>query len=401
MYIAKIRDDDELYEVAMSSYSTALGHFRSEIAKAYAESKQTKQRQLLMSINMCLLLFEYLANGPNGEGLTGHLNGALSIIKNSDPKLLQTPLTRSIFTTIRCLSFWNGLQDRRGTFLASEPWVTVPYAKSGKNFRELLFDHVLLIPGLLEAADEIKSSHVTWHNDTEDRLSKSLCRLGARHCHECIEFLQSCDSVIRSLENWLDLVHQSEKGPIWWYTNASALQGAKEGSRTPEKTDTRANSSSEGSFIKFSSPGIPGMMEVYWSGLLQLSRTIFQMRNLNTDIRHVACLSVLGPHSPSLSMDESRSSKLALRICQTAIELGQTIEGSSIAYTAVLLADDYFRQLLKSSSPPDETESSHISRHYEVARIGLECSQRALTKLRSKLKYKSGQVADGLRIKYG
>ncbi|RFU32106.1 hypothetical protein B7463_g4227, partial [Scytalidium lignicola] len=390
MYMSVVQGDAGLQEVALSSYSTALRYFRSEVVRdCESQAGQMKQKRLLMSINMALLFFEWLAYGPTGSGYTGHFNGALSIIQNSDPKIFQSPLTRSIFTTVRCIALWHGFKERKAVFLASEPWITVPYEKLVKDFRELLFDDLLRIPGLLQSADRIKILHAMEQYTTPDLPSQLYCRLGSHYCDESIKFLQTCDSVARNLNAWLDLLHQSQKGPIWWYTNTSNL--SKQTHSTGE-ISTEAANSQDCSFIRFSSPGISGLMEIYWAGFLELSRTIFEIRNLlANNTHHVACLSVLGSHSPSLLMDESRSSKLALRICQNAIELSLSVEGSSIAYHAVTLADDYFRQLLQSNSPLDEntTPPSHRLKRYEVARIGLECSLLSIHP-------QSGPVAAGL-----
>lgn len=59
MYIAKVRGNSALQEVALSSYSNALCRFRSEITKVCeTQSQQTQQKQLLLSINMTLVFFE-------------------------------------------------------------------------------------------------------------------------------------------------------------------------------------------------------------------------------------------------------------------------------------------------------------------------------------------------------
>lgn len=59
MYIAKLRGDLALQNLALASYPTALRHFSSELMVSFdSPAKQMKQKQLLALINMSLLLFE-------------------------------------------------------------------------------------------------------------------------------------------------------------------------------------------------------------------------------------------------------------------------------------------------------------------------------------------------------
>lgn len=193
--------------------------------------------------------------------------------------------------------------------------------------------------------------------------------------HEAVRFLRSCDALIRNLNIWFELLQQSENGPVWWYKKVSTPSGTQ-----------------QNSFIEFSNPGIPGMMQIYWAGLLELSKTILEIRCVLAEkLSHKTLVSTLGQDSPSLSLKESRLTKLALRICQAAIELALTIEGSSIAYLAVTFADHHFRQLLESNPPNDDPGYSHESQRHEMAQIGLECSQKALEKLDERLGFAGSQ----------
>jgi hypothetical protein len=126
--------------------------------------------------------------------------------------------------------------------------------------------------------------------------------------------------------------------------------------------------------IHFSSLKIPGLIIQYWTGLLELSIAVLEVRNLTPCATNSASL---GVKSLSMSIDRDRPSKLALRICQTAMHLGSSVEGCTMAYTPVKLAENYFKHLLSSAWESDWGQDCDRQRHYEWAQVGLECSKKA------------------------
>lgn len=86
-----------------------------------------------------------------------------------------------------------------------------------------------------------------------------------------------------------------------------------------------------------------------------------------------------------MSIDADRPSKLAFGICQMAMHLGSSLEGCTIAYTPVQLAENYFTSLLSSGWESNWGQDCDRLRHYERAQVGLECSKKALQILENTL----------------
>jgi hypothetical protein len=75
----------------------------------------------------------------------------------------------------------------------------------------------------------------------------------------------------------------------------------------------------------------------------------------------------------SIGMD--RPSQVAVRICQTVIYLGSSLEGCTMASVPWELAEKYFNNLLSTEWQSDWGDEDDRARFYERARIGLECSK--------------------------
>jgi hypothetical protein len=58
MYLGRLRDDAKLRQLAMASYSTALGRFRSELDRIFDSTAETSQRDTVMATALTLILFE-------------------------------------------------------------------------------------------------------------------------------------------------------------------------------------------------------------------------------------------------------------------------------------------------------------------------------------------------------
>ena len=229
-------------------------------------------------------------------------------------------------------------------FLAADHWATIPYQYSTKTPRELLLDITLHIPGLLERCDQIKLLGSTEGDNAEDQRRAKGCYFQSTRCSQALEYFQDCDSLIQNLYDWLESLQESEKRPLWWYSEASALTARQQPS-TPSQPVNPDDGSKvhQSSVIHFSSPRIPGLLMHYWTGLLELSTAMLEVRNLfRHDTLYATSCGILGVDSPSMSIDADRPSELALRICQTAMHLGSSLEGRTMIYVPVQVAENYF-----------------------------------------------------------
>ena len=261
-------------------------------------------------------------------------------------------------------------KTREATFLADDNWANIPYQGSAKTRRESLLDITMHIPGFLERSDQIKCLGPTKGENAEDQRQEDGRAARESRYNQALEYLRDCDSLIRKFYNWLESLEESEKRPLWWYSRNPAME----------------NKSQQSSLIHFSYPKVAGLLIYYWTGLLQLYTTILEVRDL---FRHDALFAThceaLGADSPSMSMSMDRPSQVALRVCQTAVYLGSTLEGCTIAYVPVELAEIYFNHLLATEWQSDWGDGHDRELYYERARIGLECSKLGVEKLRGAL----------------
>ena len=267
-------------------------------------------------------------------------------------------------------------RSRKAMFLAADSWASVPYQFSAKSSHELLLDIILQIPGLLERADQIKLLGPTeeYWSDAQQCTNGSYSSI-ARY-NQAIEYLQDCDSVIQKLNHWLESLQESENGPLWWYSKVSDLRYSKSQSILGTQSDNQSST------IHFSGSRIPGLLINYWTGLLELCTAALE---IGTSLHHIslqkiACGTLSFQHS-SMSMDADIPSKLAMRICDTAVHLGSSLEGCTMAYIPVMLAEKYFMRLLSPDYQMQYNSNSGELHELERAQINLEYSREVLQTL--------------------
>ncbi|KAH8804349.1 hypothetical protein F5884DRAFT_405452 [Xylogone sp. PMI_703] len=373
MYFGRKRDDCKLQRLGRTAYSTALGCFRSELSQAFnSMAGQERQKELSVLVSLALMLFECLANGPNEEGFSHHLNGVLDIIKLSGPQSLQSPASTAAYNTIRGIVFSEGLRGRKETFLATDYWTIVPYQFTTKTPRDLLLDITLQIPTLLERSDRLLH-RFTERDANEQRHINGQDSQYPRHT-ETIKFIQDCDCLIHKLSNWIQYMQELEKGPLWWYSGES---GSYIGEPTTENRRL-LNLECEGSThqmptIYFSSPRVPGLVIYYWSGMLELSTSILSVRkHRHSDIFYPMLGELLGGDSPSMSMNIGNVTEIAMNICQTIIHHISFLEGCTMTPVSLKLTQEYFTCILSYDYHGCWGDVSDTVHNHEMARIGLE-----------------------------
>jgi hypothetical protein len=274
-------------------------------------------------------------------------------------------------------------------FVVADYWDDTPSRTSPKTSRDMLFDIMIQAPGLLERADQIKTLLVTEGDRVCDKGYLTWCNIQNLQCFDVIEYLRDCDTLIRRLSGWLASLEESENGPLWWYSEKAlvSLDGQKSSNPPGLVTSNNTGTSSRSSLISFCSPRIPALLLNYWSVLLELSIAILEVRNIFCHYPTFPTFAeTLGTESPSLSIEMSMPTKLALRICQTTIHLSSTLEGCTVAYIPIKLAERYFIQLLSSyhgcsGSDPESLEN------YQRVQIGYECSRKAFEMLQDTVQH--------------
>lgn len=262
------------------------------------------------------------------------------------------------------------LKTRKAIFQDFDLWTTIHFQSPTRNSPELLLDLLLQIPSLLERADQLKLHVAAEREDFESRNRPNSGRPPGSWCVRVVQYLQDCDDLLHRLHDWLDLLRDSENGHLWGYFQSFAF---------PIKLQR-----SERMTIYFSSPRIPGLIINYWSGILELSAGILEIRELfGHSMEHTVLHGLLRLNSPSTLINWDSSSILSMHICQTLMYLSSSLVGRTMAYIPAGLAEAYFTRLLSTSYRRACEHDSEILREYDGACIGLECCQKALEMLKN------------------
>ncbi|KAL6904133.1 hypothetical protein GGI43DRAFT_399685 [Trichoderma evansii] len=380
MYVGKLKKDFKLQDLAIGVYPQAMGSFRSELSSVLGSgASQTSRKIIAVAIALSLLFFEWLAHGTDGDGYRFHLDGALELIKNCGPDALESSVVRVAYIDLRTVALGEALKSRKKTFLASEHWSTITKKLSIKNYRQFLLDIVAHIPSLLERGDQIKLSGGSSDKDAAPQDYLGCLSFQNAQERQIMDYFQDCDSLIRKLRLWLKSVEEEEGGRLWWHSDETL------GNEYPQQEHPRS-SSYYSPTIQFPNSWIPGILIFYWSGLLELSSTVLEIRRLfvNSTL-YAAYFDLLGADSPCMS-DLETPSQLAVLVCQTVIHLSSSLEGCTMSHIPAVLAENYFIRLLSDSCQRDMEADIGPSKDYETACMGLDLCMKGQEILRSTLK---------------
>ncbi|EHK50388.1 hypothetical protein TRIATDRAFT_90424 [Trichoderma atroviride IMI 206040] len=239
----------------------------------------------------------WLANGEDGEGYRFHLDGALELIKHSGSEALESSVVRAAYVDLQTTALGQSLKFRKETFLVSGHWLALTRRLSTQDYRQSLLDIIAYIPGLLEQGEQMKLlasslSKNTEYQDLPDYLSFPNVKK-----RQILDYFQDCDSLIHKLHLWLKSVENAEGGRLWWH---SVTTLGDEYLQQRNLTSGRHHLPR----IHFSNNRIPGIIVYYWSGLLELSATVLDIRQLFVhNTLYAALLDLLDADSPCLSMD--------------------------------------------------------------------------------------------------
>lgn len=181
-----------------------------------------------------------------------------------------------------------------------------------------------------------------------------------------MNYFQDCDSLMRKLHLWLKSVEEAEAGRLWWHADETF------GNEYLQLEHPRSKGPSSPR-IRFSNNWIPGILIYYWSGLLELSATILEIRRLFVqNTLYAACFDLLGADSPCISMDLDTLNQLAVLICETVIHLSSSLEGCTMSHIPAVLAESYFIRLLSDSCQRHLEAGCGHTKDYETACMGLD-----------------------------
>ncbi|KAK1241230.1 hypothetical protein MKX08_001204 [Trichoderma sp. CBMAI-0020] len=382
MYVGKLRGDSKLQDLALAAYPQAMSRFRPELAVVLEhETSQTSQNVLAIAIALSLLFFEWLANGADGEGYRFHLDGVLGLIKHCGPEALESPVVRAAYMDLQTTVLVQSLKFRKETFLVSGNWLALTRRLSTQDYRQSLLNIIAYIPGLLEQGEQMKLLASSLSKNTEHKDLPDYVNFPNVQKRQILDYFQDCDSLIGKLHLWLKSVENAEGGRLWWHPDTTF------GDEYLQQRNL-ASGRCHLPRIHFSNNWIPGIIVYYWSGLLELSATVLDIRRLFVhNTLYAACLDLLGADSPCLSMDLDAPNQLAVLICETVIHLSSSLEGCTMSHVPASLAENYFKRLLSDSYRSHLEDDIASSKDYETACKGLDLCMKGQEIIRSTLNH--------------
>ncbi|KAK5290358.1 hypothetical protein LTR80_006671 [Exophiala xenobiotica] len=166
--------------------SKIYGKALKELQEALFDPKRMYSDQILMA---CMLLGLYeVFEGPafQSRSWLAHASGAARLVELRGPERHQHWDAHHPFLASRIPTVYAAILQRKSTYLATEEWLTIPWAKvKHRTYFDRLTDATTLIPGLLEKFDILRESD----SDIGEEL---------------IELLSDCKTVQTRMDKWRD-----------------------------------------------------------------------------------------------------------------------------------------------------------------------------------------------------
>jgi len=169
-----VRESSKAYGKALRDLQTAL------FDKGRAGSDQVLTACLLLS------MYEvYEGSSKKAFGWVSHVQGAARLLELRGPERHQTWQAHHVFLGARVPIIYAGILDKRATFLATQPWLTIPWEKGHKVYFDRAIDLATQIPGILQEIEYV-----------------NLNLFGTQARRALHKLLEQCKSLLKALHTW-------------------------------------------------------------------------------------------------------------------------------------------------------------------------------------------------------
>lgn len=161
-------------DIRLVHESTKLyGKALKELQGALFDPKRMFSNQVLMAC-MLLGLYEVL-EGPafNSESWIAHARGAARLIQLRGPERHQEWDAHHPFLASRIPTIYASILQRKSTYLATEEWLTVPWAtQQHRTYFDRMVDLATIVPSILENFDLLRESEENVNEDLVQLLEQ-------------------------------------------------------------------------------------------------------------------------------------------------------------------------------------------------------------------------------------
>ncbi|KAI5459004.1 hypothetical protein BGZ63DRAFT_269913 [Mariannaea sp. PMI_226] len=156
----------------------------------------------MQTIAACMVLGMYEFDkcpGRTTDGYMSHYHGAMLLLQLRGAEQHVEGLSHGVFQMLRMHAAFQGLRQRRATFLAQPDWIEKPWAGKPKNSNDLLLDLFLQVPDVIAKMDRSFSLPCS-----QDVFGSGL------------DVLQQCFALDKELDDWFSSYQAANAGYLYW-----------------------------------------------------------------------------------------------------------------------------------------------------------------------------------------
>ncbi|KAI1839911.1 hypothetical protein JX266_013880 [Neoarthrinium moseri] len=207
-------NDNQLICAGARSYPSVL----ARLQEALNHVEKSKSDAVLLTVGLCMI-YEGRLSRDAKSGYSVHINGLLRLLEYRGVARHKTGLSHFLFIDTRLYCTWGAILARRPSFLASQPWKTIPWSSGSteKDFAQHLFDEMLEIPRLLSYYDQFKNNG---NSHEREYLHKRIAKLATDIDSRLCQWKQDWIDRIPQRRPWeVMFTHPSHGLPIFRYTD--------------------------------------------------------------------------------------------------------------------------------------------------------------------------------------
>ncbi|OOQ90328.1 hypothetical protein PEBR_06366 [Penicillium brasilianum] len=324
-YMGNLRNDEELAQLAQSSYTSALKKSRPHIQQVIENSQRSaKSKAKLEYILLLAIAFLFVNENEYSEtALSAHVGGVLSILELYGPKNFSSPHMRQAFSGFRGIFLSVRISRHTPTFLADPDWIRLPFLNTQKARMEFLHDVALQIPGLFYQTDRwLDGRGNSAFNDSNQETSDST----DQNLELALSLLNDYRVIFNQLEDWESNWKASEQGPLYWHSDIPMP------SKFVDVDSICIPSFPDETYqIRFQNTQKAGLAVTFWSYRLELLMQMIKLQRSLVDIQ-----------AQSLKKNLAMAEDTACLILQAAPYLTCCFEGAVASKAPLRTVSRYF-----------------------------------------------------------
>lgn len=238
--VGRDNEDDRLVRESSKLYGKAL----KDLQAALYDPERMYSDEVLTAC-MVLSLYEVFEGSAKKDfGWVSHTQGAARLVELRGAHRHANRQAHHVFLGARLPTLYAAILQRKTTFLASDEWLTLPWASQPRTFHDRMIDIMTRIPTLLEQSDIV--------------LSKRNPNVATK---EQLRMFDACQQIEKALHDWRAIMKPGAAESAFPHQRSA-------GDDYPFKHD-----------FTFANHLFARTQAVYWSCLLVVSETMYDLQS--------------------------------------------------------------------------------------------------------------------------